>query len=301
MTLGDQAATAAAEKRAGLFAALGAYLLWGMMPVYLKLFDGMSAAAVLAHRVLWSAVLLMLVVIAIRKGAALTAALSNPRLMGWLIFSALMIGANWYIYTWAVLNARVLDASLGYFIQPIINTALGVVLLKERLTAWQWLAVGLALTGIAIMTAAMGSLPLVSLGLAGAFALYALARNRAAVDAITGLLIETAILAPVALWWLMARAGGVFAQPLDLMLLLMLSSVVTSVPLALYGHAARRLTLSALGFLQYIAPTCVFLLGVFAYGEAMDVGRLTAFAFIWAGLAAFSIGGFRGRRGRAKG
>lgn len=291
----------AKEKRAGLFAALGAYLIWGMMPVYLKLFESLSAAAVLGHRIFWSAILLVFVVLVMRKGDAVVAALKQPKLVGWLLFSAAMIGANWYIYTWAVLNERVLDTSLGYFIQPLINTALGVVILKERLGPWQILAVALAATGIAILTVSRGNLPLVSLGLAGAFALYSFARNRAAVDAVTGLMIETVLLAPLALWWVVTQEGGLFSQPLTLTLLLMLSGLVTSLPLGLFGHAARRLTLSALGFLQYIAPTCVFLLGVFLYDEPLDGPRLTAFLFIWAGLAAFSIGGFRGRRRLAKG
>ncbi len=286
--------------RSGLYAALGAYLIWGMMPVYLKLFEGLSAAAVLAHRVFWSAVLLLIVVLVMRKGAAVAAALKTPAVIGWLLFSAVMIGVNWYIYTWAVLNERVLDTSLGYFIQPLINTALGVVLLKERLGRWQIAAIALASIGIGIMTIARGNLPLLSLGLAAAFAFYSFARNRAAVDAITGLLVETVLLAPIALWWLMAHEGGVFSQPLVMTLLLMLSGVVTSVPLALFGHAARRMSLTALGFLQYLAPTCVFLLGVFLYDEPMDGPRLTAFLFIWAGLAAFSIGGFRGRSRIAK-
>lgn len=288
----------ARERRAGLYAGLGAYALWGLMPVYIKLAEGVPAAAVLAHRILWSAVIMILVVTALRRWPPVLAALRTPSLVLWLSFSAAMIGANWFLYTWAVLDGRVLDTSLGYFMQPLFNTALGVIVLRERLNGWQWLAIGLALCGIAVMTVLRGGLPLTSLGIATAFALYSLARNRAAVDAVTGLIVETVILTPIALFWLLQTPEGVFGYPLGLMLVLIGSGIVTSLPLGLFGHAARRLNLSALGFLQYIAPSIVFLLGVFAYGEPMDEARLAAFALIWAGLAAFSIGGFRGRKRR---
>ncbi|MGB7404369.1 MAG: EamA family transporter RarD [Pacificimonas sp.] len=294
------AAAAPPAGRGGLYAGICAYLMWGAMPLYLKLFEDISAAGVLAHRIVWSVVLLVVVVLALGRVKAVTAALADRRLLMWLLFSATMIGLNWYLYTWAVLNDRVLDTSLGYFIQPLLNTLLGVVFIGERLGRWQVVATALAAIGIAIMAVALGGLPLLSLGLALAFAFYSLARNRAAVDPVTGLLIETALLAPIALWWLYSREGGLFAEPTDILALLMLAGLVTSLPLGLFGYAARRLTLSAIGFLQYIAPTTVFLLAVFFYDEPLGTLRLTAFAFIWAGLAAYSYGGFRARRTLAK-
>ena len=289
-----------ADRRAGLYAGLGAYVLWGLMPLYIKLLEGVPAEDVLAHRVLWSSVTVAVVVTAAARWRPVFAALKTPKLMGWLLFSAAMIGANWYLYTWAVLNDQVLSTSLGYFIQPLFNTAFGVLLLRERLNRWQWTAILLALAGITVMTAALGELPLISLGLALAFALYSLARNRAAVDALTGLFIETVLLTPIALWWLLQTPQGVFGQPVDLLLILLAAGAVTCLPLGLFGHAARRLSLTTLGFLQYIAPTLVFLLGVFAYGEPMDQTRLLAFVLIWAGLASFSLGGLKGRRPLAK-
>ncbi|MEE4348945.1 MAG: EamA family transporter RarD [Pacificimonas sp.] len=288
-----------ADRRSGIAAALAAYVLWGLMPVYIKLAEGVPALDVLAHRVFWAAATLLLVIAALRAWPPVRAALRNPRLLGWLLFSAAMIGANWYLYTWSVLAGRVLDTSLGYFIQPLFNTALGVILLKERLTRWQWIAIALAIIGIGVMTAALGGLPLVSIGLAAAFGLYSFARNRAAVDALTGLFIETLLLAPLALWWLLQTPEGLFGHGWPLALVLVASGAVTCVPLGLFGHAARRISLSALGFLQYIAPSIVFLLGVFVYGEAMDGWRLTAFIFIWLGLAAFSYGGLRERKAAA--
>ncbi|MBV7255733.1 EamA family transporter RarD [Pacificimonas sp. WHA3] len=290
----------AEERRRGFYAGIGAYLLWGLMPVYLKLLEPMAAASVLAHRVLWSALLLIAIVAIIGKYDRVRAAVTDIRLLMWLLFSAAMIGGNWYLYTWAVLNERVLDTSLGYFIQPLINTALGVVLLGEKMGRWQWVATALAAVGIGVMTIAQGGIPLLSLGLATCFALYSFARNRAAVDAVTGLMIETALLAPIGIWWLLAAEGGLFVPDTGLMVLLILSGAVTSLPLGLFGHAARRLSLTALGFLQYLAPSCVFLLGVFAYDEPMTPIRLLAFAFIWAGLAAFSYGSFRRRPVAAK-
>ena len=288
------------DRRSGLCAGLGAYLIWGSMPVFIKLLQGVSAEDVLAHRILWSAVVVALACAATGRGGKVLAACREPRVIFWLIFSAACIGANWYLYTWAVLNDAVLDTSLGYFIQPLLNTLLGVALLGEKLNRWHVAALSLAAAGIAVMTVNRGGLPLVALGLPVAFALYSLARNRAPVDALTGLLIETVLLTPVALWWLTTTPPGLFGPPAALLLILMASGVVTSVPLALFGHAARRLTLTALGFLQYLAPSIVFLLGVFVYGEPMDPARLSGFLFIWAGLAAFSIGGFRERRKRAK-
>lgn len=288
------------RSRGGLFAATGAYLIWGLMPVFLKLFEGISAADVLAHRVGWSAVLLALVALMTDRWRRLQEAAANPKLLGWLLFSAAMIGGNWYIYTWAVLNERVLDTSLGYFIQPMLNTALGVLLLGERLGRWHAAAVGFALLGIVIMAWTLGGLPLISLGLAGFFALYSFARNRAEVDALTGLLIETALLAPLAFWWLMSTPPGLFGEPAPLTVLLIFSSVVTSIPLGLFGYAARRLSLTTLGFLQYLAPSIVFLLAVFLYGEPLGTLKLVAFACVWAGLLLFSLGGFRARREAAK-
>ncbi|MBZ6377653.1 protein RarD [Pacificimonas flava] len=287
-----------AERRAGLRAGLGAYVMWGLMPLYIKLAQGVPAMDVLAHRIFWSSLTILAVIAALSRWTALRQALRQPKLLAWLGFSAAMIGANWYLYTWSVLDGRVLDTSLGYFIQPLFNTALGVALLGERLNRWQKTAIALALTGIGVMTVAAGGVPLVSLGIAAAFALYSFARNRAAVDALTGLFIETALLAPIALFWLLSQPAGLLGEPWPLPAILMLAGVVTCTPLALFGHAARRLALSTLGFLQYIAPSLVFLLGVFLYGEPMDPVRLAAFMFIWAGLAAFSLGGFKERKPR---
>jgi chloramphenicol-sensitive protein RarD len=276
------------ETRTGLIAGLGAYCLWGLLPLYLKLLTGIPASDVLANRILWSLLLIGGIMVATGGGARLRAVIMQPRLMLLLVTSAVLIAANWLIYTWAVLNGHVLDTSLGYFINPLISIIFGVVLLGERLARAQWLAVGLATTGVAVIAIANGALPLVSLGVALSFALYGLVRKFAAVDAVTGLLVETIILTPVALGWLLTRPEGLFGRPAATEALLIAGGALTAVPLLLFGIATRWLKLSTIGLMQYIAPTMVFLLAVFLFGEALTTSRLFAFGCIWAGLALYT-------------
>lgn len=276
------------ETRTGLIAGLGAYCLWGLLPLYLKLLTGIPASDVLANRILWSLLLIGGIMVATGGGARLRAVIVQPRLMLLLITSAVLIAANWLIYTWAVLNGHVLDTSLGYFINPLISIIFGVVLLGERLARTQWLAVGLATTGVAVIAIANGALPLISLGVALSFALYGLVRKFAAVDAVTGLLVETIILTPVALGWLLTRPDGLFSRPAATEALLIAGGALTAVPLLLFGIATRWLKLSTIGLMQYIAPTMVFLLAVFLFGEVLTTSRLFAFGCIWAGLALYT-------------
>ena len=276
------------ETRTGLIAGLGAYCLWGLLPLYLKLLTGIPASDVLANRILWSLLLIGGIMVATGGGARLRAVIVQPRLMLPLVTSAVLIAANWLIYTWAVLNGHVLDTSLGYFINPLISIIFGVVLLGERLARAQWLAVGLATTGGAVIAIANGALPLVSLGVALSFALYGLVRKFAAVDAVTGLLVETIILTPVALGWLLTRPDGLFSRPAATEALLIAGGALTAVPLLLFGIATRWLKLSTIGLMQYIAPTMVFLLAVFLFGEVLTTSRLFAFGCIWAGLALYT-------------
>ncbi len=277
------------ETRNGLVAGFGAYLFWGLMPLYLRLLVGLPAADVLAHRICWSVLVAAAVVAISRGGGRLLAALARPRLLLLLTASAICIAANWLVYTWAILNGHVLDTSLGYFINPLISVVFGVVLLGERLTTLQWVAVGCALAGVLVLTIAHGDLPLVSLALALSFALYGLIRKQAAVDAITGLFIETVVLAPLALLWLLTRPSGGFDLPLPTIGVLAAGGVASVLPLMLFGFAARRLKLSTIGLMQYLAPTMVFLLAVFLFGETLDPWRLLAFGCIWLGLAIYSV------------
>ena len=279
----------APEIRTGLVAGLGAYLIWGLLPLYLKRLTGLPAADVLAHRIVWS-LLVMAIVTTISAGwPRLRAALGRPRLLMLLFGSAIFITCNWLIYTWAILNGHVLDTSLGYFINPLISVVFGVVLLGERLSRPQWLAVGCAAAGVAVLAIGHGALPLISLGLAFSFAMYGLIRKQAAIDAVSGLFIETLFLAPAALIWLVTRPSGGFKVPGATLLLLAAGGVLTAVPLLLFGVAARRLKLSTLGLMQYMAPSLVFLQGVFLFHEPLDRWQIFAFGCIWLGLTIYSL------------
>lgn len=281
------------QTRRGLAAGVGAFLIWGLMPLYLHLFDGIPAEDVLAHRIVWSFLLTCLAAFAIRGLPRLRAALGQPRLLLMLAASGALIGGNWLIYTWAVLNGRALEASLGYFMQPLLNVALGVVLLKEPFEKPKRIAVALAATGVGIVTIAHGTVPWVSIGLAVSFGLYGLIRKHTPVDPVTGLIVETGVVSPIAIGWLVLAAEPLFHYGAVTDMALIGQSVVSVVPLGLFGYAALRLRLSTLGLLQYLAPSLVFLIAVFIFGEPLDIWRLTAFGFIWAGLLVFSIGGLR--------
>jgi chloramphenicol-sensitive protein RarD len=291
----------AATSRVGLLAGLGAYLVWGLLPLYLKLLTGVPAADVLAFRILWSMLVMAAVVLVVAGGARLRAVLANRRLMLLLLASSVCIAVNWLIYTWAILNGHVLDTSLGYFINPLISIGFGVVLLGERLTIAQWLAVGFAVAGVAVTTIAHGEVPLIALGLAVSFALYGLIRKHAGVDAVTGLFVETLVLAPVAAVWLASQPTGIFDRPLPLMALLAAGGALSALPLLLFGVATRHLKLSTLGLMQYLAPSMVFLQAVFVFGETLDPWRMLAFALIWTGLAVYAVSLAKGARGASVG
>ncbi len=285
--------------RTGLLAAIGAYAIWGLMPLYLKLFTGVPAADVLSHRILWSLVMVGLLLIVTGGAPRLRAAFAQPRLLGLLLLSAVAIAINWLIYTAAVLEGHVLDTSLGYFINPLINVLFGVVLLGERLGRLQWVAVGFALAGVAVLTITLGSLPLISLGIAISFAIYALIRKQAVVDAATGLFIETLVLTPLAMVWLATRPESPLHWPGTTLALLAAAGIITATPLILFSIAARRLKLTTLGLMQYATPTIVMLEAVFIFEEALDPGRLAAFSLIWVGLGIYSVSLFRSVRATA--
>jgi chloramphenicol-sensitive protein RarD len=276
--------------RAGLLAGIGAYLIWGLLPLYLKLLTGIEAREVLAQRITWSVVVVTALVLITGGSGRVRAALKQPRLLGLLFISAICIAINWLVYTWAILNDRALDTSLGYFINPLISVVFGVVLLGERLVPLQWTAVGLAVAGVLVTTIAHGEVPLISLALAFSFATYGLIRKQAAVDAITGLLVETLVLLPMSLFWLLTRPPGAgFERPPEMLALLAAGGILTAVPLLLFGFAARRLPLSTIGLMQYIAPSMVFVQAVFLFGEPLDTARMLSFGLIWLGLALYTF------------
>lgn len=280
--------------RTGLLQGLGAYGIWGLLPLFFWLLDGVDAGEVVAMRVLWSVALLGGLILVLRRGPALAAALRNRRAMGFLAISAALISVNWLVYIWAIQHHHVLEASLGYFLNPLVNVLLGVVLLRERLGAAQIAAVALAGLGVAILAAGAGQGIWISLTLAFTFGFYGLVRKIAPVESLEGLAIETAILAPFAgiyLYWLSGHAGLGFGQTPLWTAALALSGIVTATPLLLFAAAARRLPYSTLGLLQYLAPTMQFLLAITFFGETMTAAHAICFALIWTGLAVYAVGG----------
>lgn len=277
------------NERDGIAAALVAYTLWGLVPVFFKQLASVPALEIIAHRVLWSLLLLGgLLAVRGRLGAAWIAA-QNPRILARVALASILIVINWLTFVWAVNVNRVLETSLGYFITPLVSVVLAVVVLGERLRTRQWLAVALAACGVALEGWRIGGLPWVSLVLAASFGLYGLLRKQLPLDAAGGLLLETACAAPVAgLYLLWLGSAGQFGGTLTIDVLLIASGAVTAVPLLLFAVGARRLPLVTLGFLQYTAPSLTFLLAIFYYSEPMDLSRLLAFAAIWAGLALYS-------------
>ena len=291
----------AAAARRGVTAVTTAFVIWGLFPLYLKPLTHVPALEILAHRIAWC--LLFVLGWLAWKGRLheVTAAVRDRGVLARLVLSAALIAVNWGLYVWAVSNGRVLEASLGYFIGPLVNVLLGVGALHERLNPRQWTAVALAAVGVGWLTVGAGGLPWVSLVLALSFATYGMVRKVVNVAAVPGLAIETLLLAPVALgfiaWW-QARGAGAFGHPPVLVSLLLAGSgLITALPLALFATGARLIPYSVVGIIQYIGPTLQLLLGVFLYGEPFAGARAVGFCIIWAGLAVFVADGLlRSRR-----
>lgn len=283
----------------GLLYGVLAYGLWGIFPVYFKAVSDVAPTELLAHRILWAVPLLALLVVRERHAGDLLRALRHPRTRTTLLVTTGLIAINWLVYIHAIVTNRILEGSLGYFINPLVNVALGVVVLHERLTATKKLAVALAAAGVLWLTLGVGQLPWISLTLAFSFALYGLLRKLVPVGALVGLTVETMLLFPWMLGYLAWReASGTAAfleRGIGIDLLLILAGPLTAVPLLFFTGAARRLPLATLGFLQYLAPSLQFLLAVFVYGEPLDATRLVAFLFIWAALAVFAVSAVRAR------
>lgn len=275
-------------------AALAAFVTWGLVPLYFRALGEVPPFEIVAHRVLWSALLLalMLAFLPFTGGfARVRGALRQPRLLALLALTSLLTGSNWLVFIWAIDAGRLLEASLGYFINPLVSVALGAIFLGERLRPLQAVAVAIACAGVGWRIWQLGSLPWISLFLAGTFGLYGLLRKRAPVDAVGGLFIETLVVAPVALAWLLWLHGSgalVFGAGKAVDWLLPLTGVITAVPLMLFAVGARRLPLATVGFLQYIAPSLNFLIAVLLFREPFDTTQLVGFALIWLALAVYS-------------
>ncbi len=287
------------EEGSGLLHGIAAYLLGGRLPIYFKLLSNVGAAEMVANRILWSLLLMSGMLAATGALREFKGNVRNGRVMLAMAGSAALIGVNWLVYIWAVGQGHILGASLGYFLNPLVNVALGVLVLKERLRRLQSVAILFAAVGVAMMAVSALETLWISLALAFSFALYGLIRKVAPIGPRQGLAAETLILSPLAavyLVWLAGTGALHFGSDLWTSILLALSGILTSVPLLLFATAARRMPLSALGLLQYLAPTLQFLVGLLLYGEHLASGQLAAFAVIWAGLAIFTMDSIRTMR-----
>lgn len=285
----------------GLLYGIGAYLMWGFFPLYFKLLDTIPALQIVAHRILWSFLLLTLVIGMRHEWQDMQkVARSGKNLLIYLL-AALLLACNWLVYVWAVNAGHVVEASLGYFINPLVNMALGVLLLRERLRPFQWLPVGLAALGVLYLTLEFGQLPWIALALAFSFGFYGLVKKVAPLGSLYGLTLETALLfLPALAYLLLAQSQGVGAfgnLGWGISLLITLSGLVTTLPLLLFASAARSLPLSMMGLLQYVAPTCQFLLGILVFKEPFSPAQLVGFSLVWLGLILFTAESFwvRGR------
>jgi chloramphenicol-sensitive protein RarD len=282
--------------RTGIVSAVLAFLCWGLFPVYFYALHGVSASEILAHRMLWSMLFLVLVLTVRRQWKWLSEIVRQPKVVASFIVSALTLSGNWLVYIWAVNNGHVIDASLGYFINPLVNIMLGYVLLKERLRRGQWLAIALATCGVAWLTWQAGAVPWIALILGITFGVYGLMRKTAALGALEGLSFETMLLFPLAvgymIWLAMHGENTFMSAPSDTTRwLLIIGGPMTAVPLLLFATAARRIPLSVLGLLQYISPTMQFLLGVWLFNEPFTQERLIGFVLIWSALALYAAEG----------
>lgn len=287
---------------AGALYALAAFTSWGLLPVYWKHLAGVPALEILMHRVAGTVVFACLLLTLSRRWDEVRVALRSRRSLAALAASSLFIAINWLTFIWAVGAGEIVATSLGYYLNPLVNVALGVLVLRERLRPLQFVAVAIAAAGVAYFTAAQGGLPWISLLLAISFALYGLLRKTVAVASLAGLAIETAVLAPLAIAgiaWREGHGSGAFARSEELSAavpwLLAGAGTVTAIPLVWFASAARRLRLATIGLFQYIAPSLSLLLAVFLYGEPFTRAHAVAFACIWTALALYSIESWRGR------
>ena len=275
----------------GLAAALGAYVTWGFLPLYLILVKLVPPVEFVAWRIVWTLPVCLLIVALRRQGPELWAALKDRSALLTLTASAVLIAINWLVYVWAVQNQHVLAASLGYYINPLINVLLGTLLLKEKLSRLQWGAVALAAVGVALLAAGALTTLWISLTLAFSFGTYGLLRKRVAVGSLSGLTIESAILLLPSLAttaWFASTQGSSFGQDPLLSFFIVLGGVLTAIPLLLFAVAARRMDYSTLGFIQFLAPTIAFVLGLTVFGEPLNSAQLACFVLIWCAIALFT-------------
>lgn len=284
----------------GALAAATGFLIWGLVPLYWKQLAAINPVELITHRIVWSLVFLLGVVAWQRNFPALGNAFKKPRLVGLNLLSSTLLAANWTVYVWAVNTGHVIESSLGYFLVPLFNVALGSLVLHERLRPLQWTAIGCAALGVGFLLFRVGHVPWIALSIASTWAGYGLLKKKSELGAITGLTVETLVLFPIAagllLWWHHTGEGALGRVDARQHAFVLIVGVVTAVPLLLFSYGAQRIRLTTLGLLQYLAPSVQFLLGYFLYREPFDTARLQAYAFIWFGLALYSADGFWSQR-----
>jgi chloramphenicol-sensitive protein RarD len=295
-TATDDPSTRAAQSQArlGLIYGISAYLAWGFAPLYFKLVAHVSPLLVLCHRIVWSVALLVVLVAWKRQGRQLIGVLKRKRAVAVLLLSTLLVASNWYQFIYAIGHDRVMEASLGYFINPLFSVFLGVVFLRERLRLGQTIALLLAMIAVGYLGIRGGQIPWLGLGLATSFGFYGLVRKTLAVEPLVGLMVETTLLLPAALIWLLWTGHQAVPRPID-WLWLPMAGLVTAVPLLWFTNATKRLRLATIGFLQYIAPTGQFLLAAWCFGEPLDQERLQSFVLIWIALVVYTLDSWRSR------
>lgn len=281
------------EKKVGIAYAVLAYAAWGMLPLYWKYLERVPAFEILAHRIFWSFLFVLALLLLYRRGTLFKEALCNMRIALPAFLASLLISANWFIYIWAVNNGHVIESSLGYYINPLLSVGLGVLVLKERLTRWQIVALSLAGVGVLILTLQYGKVPWIAFSLAVTFGLYGLVKKQAQTEAMVGLALETFFVAPLALIYIVfleAKGAGAigFVSAAEMGLLLG-AGVVTAFPLLWFAKGARTVPLSMLGFIQYLSPTITLAIGVFVFKEAFTAVHTISFAFIWCALLLYSL------------
>ena len=284
--------------RSGVLAALAAFFLWGILPVFWKLLDFLPPPSIVAQRTLWSLLLLLGILVGRGEGRALVAALRSPRVLGWHLLSGSLLASNWLLYVWATLNHHIIEGALGYYLNPFFNMMFGALWFGDKNSRWQLAAISLALAGVALQIPAVGHFPWVALALAITFSLYAVVRKRAPLGSLAGLAAETSLLAPLAMTWLVLThnsPAAAFGGSGTHAALVVGTGLATALPLLLFGYAARTIRLTTLGILQFLGPTIQFFIGWKLYGEPMTGARLLSFGLIWLAVGIFAADAIKSR------
>lgn len=284
--------------------AIGAFTFWGLIPIYFKQVSLVSSFEVLLHRIIWSVVVLIILLVITKQISIVNNIFKSLKQLKYLILSSLLVSSNWLIFIWAVSHNHIIETSLGYFINPLVNVVLGYLFFSERMNKNQYIAILIATLAVVYQIISLGEIPLISLSLALSFGLYGLVRKKIAIASIPGLFVETIVLLPIALMYFYylvdTNESAFFAGDHYISWMLAMGGIITVIPLLLFNGAATRMKLTTLGFFQYIGPSLAFLVAIFIYDEPMNIDKLITFILIWVALIIFSWDGIRSRRAKNK-